>query len=102
MSKATASFYNTQAWQTCRAAYLKSRGGLCEVCLSQGLIVPAEAVHHRTHITVQNMDDPNITLNWNNLQALCRDHHAMMHKGERRQAMRYYFDEDGRVITIGD
>lgn len=93
------SFYKTQAWVKCRNTYLKSVGGLCELCKEHGLIRPAEIVHHKTPITIKNLDDPNITLNWDNLIALCAKHHAMEH---RENPPRYIVDEYGRVIPRDD
>lgn len=107
MSAETRPFYHTQAWLDCRDAFLKSKQGLCELCLKEGLIVPAKVVHHRTHITVKNMNDPRITLNWDNLQALCQDHHALVHRKDYdpttgQSVRRYFFDENGHCIIIKD
>lgn len=94
MNKADRAFYNSQAWKDCRRAYRKSVGGLCEMCLAEGRYTPGDMVHHRIHLTPANINNPGITLNWNNLQLLCRDHHALVH-GAR--AGRYIVDENGRV-----
>ena len=88
-------FYTSRAWANTRAAYRKSVGGLCERCLANGLIVPGEIVHHKIPISPENIDDPNITLNFDNLQLVCRQCHADIH---RRREKRYKVDEDGRVI----
>ena len=87
-------FYKSKAWQRTRAAYLKSVGGLCEPCLERGLYSPAEIVHHKTHITPKNITDPEITLNWDNLQAVCRSCHERIHTGKEK---RFEVDELGRV-----
>lgn len=87
-------FYSSKAWQRCRENYAKSKGRLCEICLAKGKIVPSEIVHHKIPISVNNVDDPNITLNWDNLQCVCRECHAALHKSEKR----YKIDELGRVI----
>jgi len=86
-------FYKSKRWQKCRAAYIKSVGGLCERCLAKGLIVPATMVHHKIYISPQNINDPNITLNFDNLEALCNDCHAAEHGNMKR----YEVDEFGRV-----
>ena len=88
-------FYKSQAWKDCRAAYAKSVGGLCEICLAKGLYRPGEIVHHSIHITPENISDPSIVLNWDNLQLVCRECHAQLHDGKTR---RYRLDELGRVI----
>lgn len=53
-------------------------------------------MHHKIHITPDNINDPNITLDWNNLQLVCRDCHAEIHAGTDK---RYAVDEWGRVIA---
>ena len=87
-------FYSSKAWQDCRNSYARSKGGLCELCLAKGIYRPGEIVHHKTHLTTANLSDPTISLNWDNLQLLCRDCHASQHKPERR----YKVDELGRVL----
>ena len=89
-------FYSSTAWRHTREAYAKSKGNLCESCLERGLYTPGEIVHHKTHITPQNINDPNITLNWDNLRLVCRNCHAAEHEQRKR---RYRFDEAGKVIT---
>ena len=85
MSKGKQSeFYKTGAWVNCRESYLKSVGGLCERCKAKGLIVPAEIVHHKEHLNVDNITDPTITLNNDNLEALCRKCHGEEHGSPKR------------------
>lgn len=87
--------YNGKAWQDCRSAYKKSKGGLCERCLSKGIYKAGEIVHHKVHISPENINNPQIALNWENLELLCRDCHALEHsKGKR-----YKVDELGRVTV---
>ena len=86
-------FYSSAAWDACRTAYKKQVGGLCEVCRAKGLIVPGEIVHHVIHITPKNINDPNVTLNPDNLQLVCRDCHAEIHKRKKR----WKVDEMGHV-----
>lgn len=88
-------FYKSKTWQKCREAYLKSQGGLCERCRARGLIVPAEIVHHKEHITPETVSDPNVLLNWSNLQCVCRQCHAELHNGSGGK--RFVVDEYGRV-----
>ena len=89
-------FYKSKAWKDCRAAYAKSVGGLCEVCLAEGRYVAGEIVHHKTHINPDNISDVRVILDWNNLQLVCRDCHARLHSNKEGQ--RYKIDEMGRVI----
>lgn len=88
------SFYKSKAWQDCRAAYVKRVGGLCERCLARGMYVPGVIVHHKTHITPNNINDPSVTLNPDNLELLCRDCHGIEHRGFER---RWKVDETGRI-----
>lgn len=90
-------FYKSKAWKDCRAAYAKSVGGLCEVCLKAGIYRAGEIVHHKEHINPDNINDPRIILDWNNLQLVCRDCHAELHPKHRGR--RYKLDELGRVIV---
>lgn len=72
-------FYKSKRWQHTRNAYMKSVGGLCEQCLRNGIYKPADLVHHKVHIDPQTIHDPDVTLNWSNLEALCRECHKEEH-----------------------
>lgn len=74
---------------------MKKVGGLCEDCLKEGKIVAAEEVHHIKPITKYTVNNPEIALNWDNLVALCREHHRQRHNG--RPKPRYAIDQQGRV-----
>lgn len=89
-----APFYNSRAWRKCRKAYAESKFFLCEVCGE-----PGEEVHHRIELTPQNINDPSITLNRENLQLLCHSCHDKT-KRPVRSAVRddVMFDEAGRLV----
>lgn len=89
-------FYKSQAWKQTQAAYKKAAGGLCERCQKCGLIVPGVIVHHRIHLTPDNIHDPDIALSWANLELLCRECHGKEHGNERR----YHVDAIGRITAI--
>jgi 5-methylcytosine-specific restriction endonuclease McrA len=91
-------FYSSKAWQRTRDAYKKSKRGLCEICLAQGMYKPCEIVHHKVELTPDNINNPDITLSWSNLQCVCREHHAEIHELYERKR-RYKIDELGRVIV---
>ena len=91
------SFYGTPAWKACRAAYKKKVRGLCELCLKDGIYRAGEIVHHKTPLTAETVNDPDIALNFDNLMLVCRDHHAQLHDSRER---RYKIDELGHVIPI--
>lgn len=96
MKEYAAAFYSSKAWKDTRDAYRRYRGGLCELCLAKGFYNAGEIVHHKKHLTPDNINDPAITLSFDNLLLVCRDCHAKIH--DRRQR-RYKFDDLGRVIT---
>lgn len=88
-------FYKSIQWRNCRSEYMKKAKGLCEDCLKENKITPAEEVHHIKPITPFNVNDPEITLNFSNLVALCRECHRKRHGARER---RYTIDEYGRVM----
>lgn len=67
---------------------------MCERCLKAGIIRPGEMVHHKKHLTEENLNDPAVALNFANLELLCRDCHAAEHAKRR-----YWVDVDGFVHT---
>lgn len=89
-------FYSSKAWKECRKAYRKRVGGLCERCLKEGRISAGVIVHHKIYVTPENISRPDIILNHDNLELLCRDCHAKEHEERQR---RYKVDELGRVIV---
>ncbi len=81
-------FYQSVEWKKCRKGFILSRYGLCERCGN-----PGTYVHHKEYITSNNIDDPNITLNWDNLELLCHDCHNQEHISN----VTYSFDEHGNL-----
>ena len=88
-------FYHSKAWRNTQAAYMTSQCYVCERC---GGV--ARVVHHKRYITPQNISDPYVTLDWNNLEALCMDCHNAEHNGGTICAKGLKFDKDGNVIKI--
>lgn len=88
-------FYKSKTWQKCRASYIKSVGGLCEECLSKGIIKPGVIVHHMIVLNESNINEPSITLDWNNLKYVCRECHAQEHSVNKRR--RYTINDDGSI-----
>lgn len=92
-------FYNSATWKNCKEEYLRSKGYLCERCLKQGKITPAKIVHHKIHLNPNNINNPEVAIGFNNLEALCQDCHNKEHfKGKVER--RCKFDEFGRLIVI--
>ena len=90
-------FYVSPEWKRCARKYKIFVGGLCEQCRKNGKIVPAEEVHHKIHLTPENINRPEIALNWANLIALCGDCHREKHRKKRRWTV----DADGNVQPGG-
>lgn len=96
-------FYKSKAWQACREGYMRSVGGLCERCYARGILTPGVIVHHKTYITPENIGDPTVTLNWDNLECVCRQCHEDEHKSgtHNRKSKRYMVDDFGHVVAVG-
>ena len=88
-------FYHSASWLKCREAYIKSVGGLCEDCLARGIYTPGLIVHHITPITPDNINDPEITLNFDNLRLVCQDCHAAEH---HPSGLRYSYGPMGEIL----
>lgn len=87
-------FYDSKEWQRCRESYISKVHGICEHCGDAGYIVD-----HIKEITPDNINDPNITLNHDNLQYLCLPCHNTKtfkkYKATRDDVM---FDEKGNLV----
>jgi len=92
-------FYKRKAWKKLRQQYFNSVNGLCERCLSKGLYVPGDEVHHKVTLTPGNINDPNITLNWDLLELLCFTCHQKETWG-REESLRdgLMFNENGELV----
>ena len=87
---------------------------LCERCLKKGTIVPYEEVHHKIRLNLENLNNPEIAFNWDNLEALCKKCHQAEHTEDARlrpfkrkdyqgkiKQKRYVIDQEtGKVITL--
>jgi 5-methylcytosine-specific restriction endonuclease McrA len=94
-------FYVSWTWRRCRKAFAESKGNLCERCLKRGIIEPGSKerpleVHHKKPLTADNVKDPAVALNWDNLELLCKK----CHDEERQHATkkRWMIGEDGSVM----
>ena len=84
-------FYLSSNWRKCRDAYFKKQNGICERCGESGLIV-----HHKRRLTPTNINNPRITLSFDNLELLCQDCHNKEHG--RHKNTRYVIDENGNIL----
>ena len=91
-------FYHSKAWGDCRKSYIVQHP-LCERCLAKGQIVPSYIVHHKVYLTDDNLNNPEIALNHDNLEALCFTCHNQIHfKEESKHRWSFVNDE----LTIID
>lgn len=106
-------FYSSTHWQKCRDGFIAYKRGLCERCLAKGIIKAGRDVHHKIHLTPQNITDPAIALSWDNLELLCKECHEEEHRekdwkkmqqqkkakrqAKRQSKRRYDVDSFGRV-----
>lgn len=93
-------FYDSSAWKKSRAAYIAYRraidGGMCESCHA----VPGYIVHHKTELSPSNINNPEITLNFNNFKYDCHICHNKERKRreEAEGLVVYEFDAGGMPI----
>lgn len=52
-------------------------------------------MHHKIPLTAENISNPKVTLNWENLELLCKTCHD---QEQERRKKRWTISEDGRVI----
>ena len=86
-------FYSSKRWKNTQAAYMASQHYICERCGNM-----ARIVHHIKYISPINIHDPNITLCWDNLEALCMDCHNREHMSTSSCIDGVSFDKDGNLI----
>jgi 5-methylcytosine-specific restriction endonuclease McrA len=84
-------FYKSVPWQVAREIKMRKANGKCERCGALG-----EEVHHKIRLTVLNVTNPEISLNQENLELLCKKCHNAEHKRFSKQQQ---FDEDGNLIS---
>lgn len=101
-------FYKSKAWERARSVAVERAHGLCEQCLRRGIVRPGCIVHHKVPLTPENVGDPAISLNPDNLEYVCRDCHAAEHtelgtygKAHAAERPRVAFDEFGNVVRLG-
>lgn len=99
-------FYHSKAWKQARDAYVRSQHGICERCAKNGTLSKGEIVHHREHLTPENIGDPAVSLSPSNFELLCRKCHADEHpeiygRDDEGEPPRYAFDEFGDLVEIG-
>ena len=100
------SFYASKEWDKVRQFVLMRDRYVCQHC---GL--PAQEVHHKTHLSPENIWDTSITLNPENLVSLCKDCHFAEHTRDKEAGKRkarglsegacadgFHFDASGQLV----
>lgn len=99
-------FYHSTQWETVRKIVFERDKGLCQKCLREkDECIPGDEVHHKIWLRPSNINDPNITLNTDNLELLCKDchigiHKAAAHKRDHQKIVAsngVYIDDDGSI-----
>ena len=85
-------FYRSDTWKIARAIKIANACGVCEECGAIGT-----EVHHIVHLTPENVTDPSVATNQENLKLLCNECHNKAH-GRFEGRREYYFNEDGDLI----
>ena len=99
-------FYKSPEWEKVRSYVMMRDKFKCVKCGK-----PAKEVHHIKHLTPDNIWDPWIALNPDNLASLCRDCHFEEHKEDKAAGKKahdyknksdcrdgFHFDEFGQVV----
>lgn len=75
---------NSRRWRELRARKLEANP-LCERHLKEGKVVAASVVHHIVEVESGHSEQECMALaySWANLQSLCRECHAEIHKASR-------------------
>ena len=71
---------------------MSSKLYICERCGR-----PAQICHHKKWLNAQNVNDPTVALNPDNLEALCIECHNAEH-GQKHSTT--IFDDEGNVIKV--
>lgn len=94
MKEYARNFYNSKAWRDISRLYMANKHYVCERCGGA-----ASICHHKKYITPQNITNPAITLNMDNLECLCQECHNQEHSAKVCRAV---FDADGNMTGARD
>jgi len=78
-------FYQSKYWKDLRNQKFYDADGLCELCRKEGIVKQAKEVHHIVPIE----EDFSKALDYDNLIALCDEHHRQQH--ERDSSLQKFF-----------
>ena len=90
-------FYNSKKWKDCRNAFINMKFGICERCGQPN----SKQVHHKIYLSPDNINNPDVSLNFNNLELLCDTCHQNEHyKKYSAVQIGYKFNEYGELVKI--
>lgn len=88
-------FYNSKAWKVTRNAYITSKYGICERCGQSN----SKQVHHKKYLSETNINNPEVTLNFDNLELLCDVCHQREHNEKYSPTIEgVEFNADGDLV----
>lgn len=100
-------FYHSKPWENIREFVKRRDKGLCQRCKRHGKIETGKIVHHIDPLTPENINDPNISLNADNLEMVCKQCHEEEHKklgygalNHSKVESRVRFDSEGNVVKL--
>jgi 5-methylcytosine-specific restriction protein A len=89
-------FYHSPQWRRFQSFIVRSRHGICDICGRKGTLV-----HHIVPLTEENVSDPSVSLNPDNVQLLCIPCHNALHadmdSGRSDKPTVCVFGSDGSV-----
>ena len=89
-----ARFYKSDEWKIARSMKIAAAAGRCEKCGAVGT-----EVHHIKHLTPDNIDDPSITINQDNVILLCNEGYNKEHH-RFEGSKNCMFDSDGNFTGV--
>lgn len=96
-------FYDSKEWRKCRQSFIAERvaidGGMCQCCHER----LGYMVHHTVMLTPDNIGDPDIALNHNCLEYICKPCHDreeghFLYREQKQR--RYMFDVTGNPVEL--
>lgn len=90
-------FYNSKTWIRTQTVYRQMHYGICERCgKPNGTIV-----HHKIYLSEHNINNPNISLSYDNLELLCIDCHNHEHMSKHKPAQQgLKFNAKGELVEL--
>lgn len=92
MKKYAEAFYKGKQWKKVSSLYMTQQHYICERCGGVGSIC-----HHKKYITPWDINNPDATLNMDNLGCLCQECHNQEHSAKVSRAI---FDDDGNMTGV--